>query len=55
MSGLIKIIVTFVICIVSFTLGVVSYKFNEYSPFVFIFIVVGMISFLVSIVGFMMI
>lgn len=55
MSNLIKIIVVFVVCIISFTLSVIIYENDEYSPFVFIFTATGIISFIVSLVGFLII
>ena len=55
MSNLIKIIVVFAVCIISFILLAIAYRVDEYSPFVFVFSFTGGISFFVSLVGFLLI
>lgn len=54
MSGLIKVIVVFVICVISFISSVIAYKNDEYSPFACIFGVIGGISFCVGLIAFML-
>lgn len=55
MSNLIKTIVVFAVCVISFILLAITYSIDEYSPFVPAFLFTGLTSFFVSLVGFLLI
>lgn len=55
MSNLFKVAVVFVVCIVSFILLAITYSRDEYSPFVPVFVFTGLVSFFVSLIGFLII
>ena len=55
MTSLTKIIIVFIVSIISYVLGYMSYINDDLSPFAFIFITTGAISFIISLVGFMVI
>lgn len=55
MTGLIKVLVTFFVCLVSFILLAITYETDEYSPFVPVFAFTGLASFFVSLMLFLVI
>lgn len=55
MSGLFKVTIVFAVCVISFILLAIAYRVDEYSPFVPIFASIGVISFAVSLIGFLII
>jgi hypothetical protein len=55
MMSLTKIIIVFIVSIISYILGYITYKNDEFSPFIFIFVTTGVITFIVSLVGFLII
>lgn len=55
MSGLFKVTVVFAVCVISFILLAIAYRIDEYSPFVPAFAFTGLISFFVSLIGFLVI
>lgn len=55
MSGLFKVTVVFAVCVISFILLAITHSIDEYSPFVPAFLFIGLTSFFISLVGFLLI